>query len=116
MPTALEGSLDSGGGDDRVVAEPVVVQREDAVGEHHDLAPDYGGRAEREVEEVLAVEADAEQRPLLHAGRRQVPEVRAARRGALVELDASEEGKRHADALGQLSVGAEPLAPPAPLG
>src|SRR5438128_426003 len=110
MPTGLEGSLDPGGGDDRVIAEPVVVQGEDAVGEHHDLAPDDGARAEREVEEVLAVEADAEQRALLHAGRRQVPEVRVARRRALLELAAAEEGERHADALGDVDVGAEPVA------
>src|SRR5438093_152551 len=110
MPSALEGSLDPGGGDDRAVAEPVVVQREDAVGEHHDLAPDDGARAEREVEEVLAVEADAEQRPLLHAGGGEVPEVRLARRGALLELAAAEKGERHADALGDVDVGAEPVA------
>src|SRR5438128_10046356 len=113
MPTGLEGSLDPGGGDDGVVAEPVVVQGEDTVGEHHDLAPDDGARAEREVEEVLAVEADAEQRPLLHTGRRQVPEARVARRGALLELAAAEEGERHADALGDGAGGAGPAAGPA---
>jgi len=65
MRGALESPLDPRGGDDGAVAEPVVVQRVDAVGEDHDLAPDDGPRAEGEVEEVLAVEADAEQRPLL---------------------------------------------------
>src|SRR5712691_5964719 len=91
MTAALEGPLDAGGGDDGVVGEPVVVQREDAVGEHHDLAPDDGARAEREVEEVLAVEVDAEERPLRHARRREVQEGGLARRGALLELAAASE-------------------------
>src|SRR5437764_10504189 len=110
MPTGLEGSLDPGGGDDRVIAEPVVVQGEDAVGEHHDLAPDDGPRAERQVEEVLAVEADAEQRPLLHAGGREMQEARIACGRALLELAAAEEGERDADATGDVDVGAEPVA------
>src|SRR2546427_3254127 len=110
MRRALESALDPRGGDDGAVPEPVVVQRVDAVGEDHDLAPDDGPRAEGEVEEVLAVEADAEQRPLLHAVGREMQEVRVARGCTLLELAAAEEGERDADATGDVDVGAEPVA------
>src|SRR5437660_8953285 len=115
MRGALESPLDPRGGDDGAVAEPVVVQRVDAVGEHHDLAPHDGTRAEREVEEVLAVEADAEQRTLLHADGREMQEVRVACGRALLELATAEEGERDADATGDVDVGAEPVAGLAPL-
>src|SRR5437867_13345122 len=108
MRGALERPLDPGGGDDRAVPEPVVVERIDAVHEHHDLAPYDGPRAERQVEEVLAIETDAEERPLLHAGRGEVQEVRVAGRCALLELAAAEERERHADPSCDVEVGPEP--------
>src|SRR5438067_12623569 len=80
-----------------VVAQAVVVQRVDAVGEKPELPPVVEARAEGEVEEVLAVELDAEQRPELRPARRRMEEVRVVGGGAPGELAPAEERQRHAD-------------------
>src|SRR6266403_3041907 len=110
----LEGALDPDRRDDRVVAQAVVVQRVDAVGEHHDLPPDDPAPTEGEVEEVLAIEADVEQRACRALRSHTRSNLGAERglggRGAARELTPAEEGERGADPARHVDVDPEPVA------
>src|SRR5438045_167135 len=106
----LEGALDPDRRDDQVVPQAVVVQRVDAVGEHHDLPPDDPAAPEGQVEEVLATELDPEEGPERRSGRRQVEELRVVRGSRLRELAPAEERERQADPTRHVDVDPEPIA------
>src|SRR5688572_3610621 len=97
--TRLERPLDADERDHGVVAQPVVVQRDQPVREEHDLPPYHDAEAERKVEVVLAVEVEPEERALLgHPAHPadQVEELRVVLVGDVRELGAAE--KRDGDA------------------
>ena len=68
-------------------------------------------QAEREVEEVLAAEVDAEERLRLHAARREVEEARCRRRvDRVLELAAAEEREDQAEPRHHVDVDADAVA------
>src|SRR5207245_5961476 len=105
-----EGSLEPHRRDDRVVAQAGIVERVDAVREHHDPSPDDRAGSERKVEEVVACEVDAEQRaergPTVH----QVEEIGLSGRRAALELAAAEEGEREPKAVRHVHAAPTPVA------
>src|SRR5262249_10246918 len=106
----LEGPLHPEDRDHRVVAQPLAVDRIDAVREDHDLPPDDRARAEGEVEVVLAIELDAEEGLQRGAVRGEIEEIRRAGGRAALELAPPEEREGDVDAARDVRVHTDVVA------